>query len=92
MKRHASVLAEALLALASLIDPEMIVTGGGIGSNPILLEPLRAAVDRIAPWPVRIETSALGARAGLIGAIHHALLSLPQIESHRVTARLQELK
>ncbi len=89
--RHASVLAQALLALASLIDPEMIVTGGGIGSNPVLLEPLRAAVDRIAPWPVRVETSALGARAGLIGAIHHALLSLPQIESHRITARLQEL-
>ena len=92
VERHAGILAEALLALASLIDPEMIVTGGGIGSNPILLEPLRAAVDRIAPWPVRIETSALGARAGLIGAIHHALLSLPQIESHRVSARLQELK
>ena len=91
VERHATVLAQALLALASLIDPEMIVTGGGIGANPFLLEPLRAAVDRIAPWPVRIETSALGARAGLIGAIHHALLSLPQIESHRVSARLQEL-
>ena len=91
VERHAAVLAQALLALASLIDPEMIVLGGGIGSNSYLLEPLRAAVDRIAPWPVRIETSALGARAGMIGAIHHALRSLPQIESHRISARLQEL-
>jgi len=90
VERHAAVIAEALLALASLIDPEMVVLGGGIGSNPYLLEPLRAAVDRIAPWPVRIETSALGARAGVIGAIHHARRSLPAIESHRVSARLQE--
>jgi glucokinase len=90
VEQHAALVAQGLLALASLIDPEMIVIGGGIGSNPYLLEPLRAAVDRIAPWPVRIETSALGARAGLIGSIHHALLSLPQIESHRVSALLQE--
>jgi len=90
VEQHADLIARGLLALGALIDPEVIVLGGGIGSNPYLLEPVRTAVDRIAPWPLRIETSALGARAGLVGAIHHALASLPQIESHRVSARLQE--
>jgi predicted NBD/HSP70 family sugar kinase len=89
LKRYASVLAKAVLALVSLIDPEMVVLGGGIGSNPHLLKPLREAMDRITPWPVVIETSALGARASLVGALHHALLSLPQIESQRVSARMQ---
>ncbi|MEI6401111.1 MAG: ROK family transcriptional regulator [Actinomycetota bacterium] len=86
--RYAQTLAEAVLGLAALIDPEMVVLGGGIGSNPALLAPLRAAVARLVPWPLRIETSALGARAGLVGALHHALASLPSIESHRVSARL----
>jgi predicted NBD/HSP70 family sugar kinase len=90
VRRQSEILARALLALASLIDPEMVVLGGGIGSNPYLLEPVRAALDDVAPWPVRVETSALGPRAGVIGAVHHALASLPQIESHRVSARMQE--
>jgi len=90
VSRQSEILAHALLALASMIDPELIVLGGGIGSNPHLLEPVRCALDRVAPWPVRIETSALGPRAGVIGALHHALASLPQIESHRVSARMQE--
>jgi predicted NBD/HSP70 family sugar kinase len=90
VERQSEILAHALLALASLIDPEMVVLGGGIGSNPYLLEPVRAALDVVAPWPVRVETSALGPRAGVVGAVHHALASLPQIESHRVSARMQE--
>jgi predicted NBD/HSP70 family sugar kinase len=90
VERHAGVVAQALLAIAALLDPEMVVLGGGIGSNPVLLGPVRAAVERVVPWPLRVETSALGSRAGLIGSVHHALASLPDIESHRVSARLQE--
>jgi hypothetical protein len=55
----------------------------------VLLAPLRDAVARITPWPIRIESSSLGADAGLIGALHHARRSLPEIESARVSARLQ---
>jgi len=87
--RLAGVLADAVLSIAALIDPELVVLGGGIGSNPLLVEPLRAAVARVAPWPVRIETSALGPRAGLVGALHHALEGLPMIEAAKVSARLQ---
>jgi len=89
VERHAGVVAEAVLAVASVIDPELVVMGGGIGANPVLLQPLRDAVDRICPWPLRVETSALGANAGVIGAVHHARRALPEIESARVSARLQ---
>lgn len=88
--RHAAVVAQALLALAALIDPELVVLGGGIGANSTLLAPVRRAVERLVPWPLRVETSALGPRAGLVGAVHLALSTLPGIESHRVSARLQE--
>lgn len=86
---HAELVARAVLAVASVVDPELVVMGGGIGSNPVLLAPLRDAVARITPWPIRIESSSLGADAGLIGALHHARRSLPEIESARVSARLQ---
>lgn len=88
VRRHAAAVAHAILATAAVIDPELVVLGGGIGSNPLLLEPLREAVAAITPWPLRIETSALGSRAGVLGAVAHARRSLPAIESQRVSARL----
>ncbi len=89
VRRHAAAVATAILATAAVIDPELVVLGGGIGSNPLLLAPLREAVAAITPWPLRIETSALGSRAGVLGAVAHARRSLPAIESERVSARLQ---
>ncbi len=72
VQRHADVLAEAILAVSALIDPEVVVLAGGIGSNRVLLEPVRAAVSRVSPFPIRVESTLLGARAGVIGAIAHA--------------------
>ncbi|WP_395155745.1 ROK family transcriptional regulator [Ilumatobacter sp.] len=70
--RHADVLAEAILAVSAMIDPEVVVLAGGIGSNDVLLEPLREAVAIVSPFPIRVESTLLGARAGVIGAIAHA--------------------
>ena len=67
--QEAALLARAVLSIASIIDPEMIVLTGGIGSNPALLGPVVRAVDAIAPFPIRIETSALGNRASVVGAL-----------------------
>lgn len=89
VRAHAEVVAQAVLAVASVIDPEMVVLGGGIGANPVLIAPLREEVERIAPWPIRTESSSLGASAGVIGALHHARRSLPEVESARVSMRLQ---
>jgi predicted NBD/HSP70 family sugar kinase len=67
--RHAALIAEALLSIVATIDPELIVLAGGIGSNPVLLQPVRQALERIAPFPVRVETTLLGSRAGVVGAV-----------------------
>jgi len=66
---EAELLAHAIVALASVVDPSLVVLAGGVGSNPALVAPVSAALDRISPWPIRIATTALGDRAGLLGAV-----------------------
>jgi len=64
------------LALANLVDilnPQMIVIGGGVaGAGNLLLGPARETLRRwaqpLAAKQVRIRRSRLGARAGLLGA------------------------
>lgn len=63
------LLALAILSTAAVVDPELVVLGGGIGSSPLLLPPVRAHLDALVPYPVRVESSALGDRAALLGAL-----------------------
>jgi predicted NBD/HSP70 family sugar kinase len=65
----------AIATVCSIVDPELVVLGGGIGANAALIRPVRAAVARVLPLPVRIETSSLGDRGSLYGAIAIALRS-----------------
>jgi predicted NBD/HSP70 family sugar kinase len=66
-------LGSAIASVVAVIDPELVVLGGGIGSNPVLLAPVRRTVAELVPLSPRIETSALGERASLLGAIAMAL-------------------
>ncbi|MEP6660193.1 MAG: ROK family transcriptional regulator [Acidimicrobiales bacterium] len=66
---EARLLAWAILSVAAIIDPELVVLCGGVGTNPHLLAPVRAAVERIAPFPIEVTASALGTRGGVVGAI-----------------------
>jgi glucokinase len=65
--------------LISLLNPEMIVLGGGFmaGASDLLLPGIRAEVARwaqpIAAQRCRIELTTLGERAGLMGAARLAL-------------------
>jgi hypothetical protein len=49
------------------------VLGGGIGASPLLLRPVRGSAAALVPITARIETSVLGERAALQGAIAVAL-------------------
>ena len=69
----ARVIATAILAVKSVIDPEIVVMGGGIGARPELIERIEAHLARCMREPVRIEVSALGSLATLIGAIGSAI-------------------
>jgi glucokinase len=60
--------------LVTALHPELVVLGGGVAElDDLLLDPVRAAIRRrVGIFPaddVRVERSALGSRAGLLGAI-----------------------
>ncbi len=71
-------LASGLAALLCVVDPEVVVIGGGIAAGADLLAPaLEAALSRL-PLPeamkkTRIRFSALGNDAGMIGALSYHL-------------------
>jgi glucokinase len=53
--------------LAAAIDPELIVLAGDLFG--LVTDRIRELVGRVIPWPMRIELSALGADAALMGAM-----------------------
>lgn len=63
----------AIATVCAVIDPELVVLGGGIGSNAALVGPVRATVAALLPLSARIETSRLGVNAALYGAVAVAL-------------------
>ena len=69
----ASRLGVAIATVCAILDPELVVLGGGIGASPLLLRPVRGAAASLVQITARIETSLLGERAALQGAIAVAL-------------------
>jgi predicted NBD/HSP70 family sugar kinase len=69
----ASRLGTAIATVCAMLDPELVVLGGGIGASPLLLGPVRGSAAALVPITARIETSRLGERAALQGAIAVAL-------------------
>lgn len=72
----AAAIASAVTALQSILDLEIIVLGGSIGSRPEMVERVQRAMSRVFSRPVHIAASQLGSRAGLIGAVCGALTGL----------------
>jgi predicted NBD/HSP70 family sugar kinase len=59
-----------IVPIAAIIDPELVVLGGGIGSNGDLLLPrLREMLAEALPYPPAVQSSELGDRAVIAGAI-----------------------
>jgi predicted NBD/HSP70 family sugar kinase len=73
VEAEARQLGLTVVSACAVFDPELVVLGGGIGSNPLLLPTVRDTVAAHVPFPPRIETSALGAAASLTGALFVAL-------------------
>ncbi|WP_441256238.1 ROK family protein [Bradyrhizobium sp. 482_C4_N1_1] len=67
------ILTTAILAVHSILDSEIIIMGGSIGARPELKVRIDEHLGRCMREPVRIELSALGNRATLIGAIGSAI-------------------
>ena len=73
---EAARIALAIAAVVPVVDPELVVLGGGIGRNgDLLLDPVERELRAISPFHPRIEVSALGEDAELQGAVALALRS-----------------
>jgi glucokinase len=75
----ATMVGEFCASVVAVLDPEVIVLGGGLGSVDLLLEPARAAFTRtVSPRghhpPVEIRVAELGNTAGIVGAADLARL------------------
>jgi glucokinase len=85
VRRTAEYLAMGVAALIAVLDPDMVVLGGGLmQAGDLLLEPIRflalSWTQPVAAGRVRIELTALGEDAGLLGAARLAWLQPEQIE------------
>jgi predicted NBD/HSP70 family sugar kinase len=72
---EAEHLARAVAALTSVIDPELIVLGGGIGGNgDLLIKPIEKRLRALLRLPPpKLVVSALGDDAVVLGALATAL-------------------
>ncbi|HYL70946.1 MAG TPA: ROK family transcriptional regulator [Candidatus Dormibacteraeota bacterium] len=69
VEAEARRLAHGIAAVAAVLDPELVVLGGGIGTGggDLLLEPVRAALAAISPFTPRLAISKLGVDAVIAG-------------------------
>lgn len=64
----AKYLGHACAAISAVLDPEVIVLAGGIGSDSLLLPRIQEWVVRLLPYSVNVLQSSLGSRSGVVGA------------------------
>lgn len=80
-------LADALLAAVTVLDPELVVVGGGLAAaGPTLFDPLRerVAARTTLREPVPVVAARLGDRAGCLGA---GLLAWDDVEAEGAAPR-----
>jgi predicted NBD/HSP70 family sugar kinase len=65
----ALLVAQSICAVVTVVDPQLIVLGGGIGQAPGFRDALALEVKRLAPVLPEIKVSALGADAVVDGCI-----------------------
>src|SRR4051812_19385145 len=64
----------AIVPLAQVLNPELVVIGGGVAAaGDALVEPLRQQLEVMAWLPPRVAVSSLAERGVVVGAIRHAL-------------------
>jgi glucokinase len=76
--RSVKYLAAAIASFVNILDPEMVIIGGGIAiSGPALFNPLEEYLAKFEWRPhghrARIVRAALGEHAGALGAAYNAI-------------------
>jgi predicted NBD/HSP70 family sugar kinase len=67
------VVGRAIISVAAVVDPELVLLGGPVGTHPALLPRVRDMIAEAFPGPTRIDHGALGEHAPLHGALQLAL-------------------
>ena len=79
LDRHAADIGAMVASCISVVDPGLVVLGGGLGAAPLLRPGVQAAVDRLS-YGSDVRTSLLGPDATVLGierlAIEHTLTQL----------------
>ena len=74
VEREARRLALGLAVVVAVLDLELVIVGGGVGSNTdLLLEPMERELRALSPLRPRLAASALGDDVVLQGAVATAL-------------------
>ncbi|MGW5495155.1 ROK family protein [Streptomyces olivaceoviridis] len=80
-------IAHTVAAAAAVLDPDLVVLGGGVGhSVDLLLRPVRERLRALTPLRPRIAPSRLGEDAVLLGAVATALDTARDLVFERRTA------
>ncbi|MDI2129669.1 ROK family transcriptional regulator [Yinghuangia seranimata] len=91
VQQEAARLAHVVAAVSAVIDPELVVLGGGIGANAdLLLEPMTAELHTLTPLRPHVTVSSLGGDAVLLGAVATAVETAREQVFARYTAWAQE--
>ena len=74
VQAEAALLGLAIATVTPVLDPELVILGGGIGRNgDLLVEPIERELRDLLPFRPRVVISALGEDAVLRGAVATAL-------------------
>ncbi|MEU3980746.1 ROK family transcriptional regulator [Streptomyces sp. NPDC026672] len=80
-------IAHTVAAAAAVLDPDLVVLGGGVGhSVDLLLRPVREHLRSLTPLRPRIAPSGLGEDAVLLGAVATALGTARELVYERRSA------
>jgi len=69
----ANILVDCIVDLSLVLDPELVILGGGVGSHPELCRITRKLLDRNEFAKPQVRSSSLGTQAQLHGAISLSL-------------------
>ncbi len=67
VQTHAQEIGEMAAAVVAILDPGLLILGGGVGQSPLLLSKVRATVRRLT-WETEIRSGSLGSDATIMGA------------------------
>ena len=73
LRQRATILADVILDLALILNPNLILLGGEVGNHPALLREVNALLEGSEFAVLRVALGALGISAVLLGAVSIAL-------------------